>query len=1214
MPRRALASILSLTLAAASCPGALAADLRDGLGARPPASTLPALRLPSPISVPALAPVPDHGLSSAPAFPAAPPATRALPLDAVPTLGRLTRAVPPALRLAPRVSRLAAALSPELGRSAEVSRAPASEAFGVGERLQRLISREAAGNDAAEAVQGGPELFGRETFDGRAVPLSARSGLDVPPPPAARAAVPGERAYLWGTLASQIGNNALIVALPLALLRLGQPLAAIGVVTAQLTLFDMSGTLLGGRLSDRHDPRAVLAGATALRGALLLAAAGLLSAGRLSVAPAFGLYALDALARGVTDTARATLPVLLVGKVKAALDDLNSRYEMSFHLGGVVGPALAGAVFASGGLAAANGLIAASFAAAVAAYLAMPSAAPASKSSEAGASSAARGGAWRDPWMKLALAASVLLALHPPLKGVLPAFFAEGVLLAPGAAASLVALFSLGAFAGAFLYKRGHARHGLAVWLAGGAAGTLVLAVGWIPGSLAAMGAAAFVFSLAYTAARLAVLSAIQERLPDGKAGGVMGTVRFSANLTSVIARYTAGQAFLLQPPTRALTAVGAALAVLAAALFWIRVRLAPPSALAGRLSADASEPPTAAPARAGHGLPGLLIVFEGPDGAGKTSQIEKLKACLEARGLPVLTTAWNSSSLVAAVIKAAKKARSLSPRMGALLQASDWDHRLESLILPALRKGWIVLADRNETTSRARDKVRGLQEGWLSGLYAFAPRPDVVLYFKLPVEQAIARVLARNEGRLGLSEDHADGESAVKHYEAGLDLRLSNDPLENFRLFQARVVAEYEAMAAAEGFRVIDAARDREAQHAAVLGEVAGLLGPLETLHRAPASPPSNLFDRDPAADDAELRREFARHGRGAQFFFRKALKPMRRRFTQLLDVSSMPAVFLHGNPNLANYAKSARGAAMVDFDRSVDGPYAWDLARFLGSLSLQRKSPHGFLGRETATRLRQGYLRGFAAPQRPFDEPRSLRDLPPEKGEKDADHYLNENMKWAKAMREHPLPADDPEVRGLLRAYADARLEPELLARYRVEEAGRGLGSMGNDRVLIVLAPLRSHHGKGRVLLEFKGTYPEPDDGPFKNPFDHQGRRMVEASNLYAPGWDERQAGVTWQGREYWAHAIPSQNVKLKKPMDDDEQADVAYAVGTQLGRAHRLSLRGGRPEALTGHLNANWERIVAAAEIMHAELLAARERYLERLRSLDAAAYAAGGRDDD
>ncbi len=194
---------------------------------------------------------------------------------------------------------------------------------------------------------------------------------------------------------------------------------------------------------------------------------------------------------------------------------------------------------------------------------------------------------------------------------------------------------------------------------------------------------------------------------------------------------------------------------------------------------------------RTPHRFPGRLFVVEGIDGCGKTTQLGLLAKWLSAAGRPVFVTEWNSSPLVKAATKTGKKKNALTPTTFSLLHATDFADRLTYKIVPPLKAGMIVLADRYAYTAFARDVARGVDRQWVRDLYGFAVRPDVALYFRVPVEVALDRLMARR--------------MKLKYYESGLDLGLSSDPAESFRVFQGRVLAEYEQIAGEFTMDVID-------------------------------------------------------------------------------------------------------------------------------------------------------------------------------------------------------------------------------------------------------------------------------------------------------------------------------------------------------------------------------------------------------------------------
>jgi dTMP kinase len=196
---------------------------------------------------------------------------------------------------------------------------------------------------------------------------------------------------------------------------------------------------------------------------------------------------------------------------------------------------------------------------------------------------------------------------------------------------------------------------------------------------------------------------------------------------------------------------------------------------------------------RTPHAYPGRLIVVEGIDGSGKTTQLSLLAKWLGATGHRLSLTEWNSSALVKAAVKAGKKKNLLTPTTFSLLHATDFADRQLYKIVPALKAGMVVLADRYAYTAFARDVARGVNRGWVHDLYSFAVKPDLAVYFRVPVEVSLERLLARRV--------------KLKFYEAGMDMGWSRDAAESFRIFQTKVLREYDEIVTAHDLQVIDAA-----------------------------------------------------------------------------------------------------------------------------------------------------------------------------------------------------------------------------------------------------------------------------------------------------------------------------------------------------------------------------------------------------------------------
>jgi dTMP kinase len=202
-------------------------------------------------------------------------------------------------------------------------------------------------------------------------------------------------------------------------------------------------------------------------------------------------------------------------------------------------------------------------------------------------------------------------------------------------------------------------------------------------------------------------------------------------------------------------------------------------------------------------GFPGRLIAVEGLDGSGKSTQIYLVKRWMELQRLKVFFSEWNSSVLVKAATSKGKSKELLTPTTFSLIHATDFADRYERQLLPLLRAGYIVLCDRYIFTAFARDCVRGCPPEWVRGIYDFAPLPDMTFFFKASLEVSLNRIL--------------DGRPELKYFEAGMDLGLSGDITESFRLFQGRLLEQYLAMSTEFNFIVMDANQSVEAQQAVV-------------------------------------------------------------------------------------------------------------------------------------------------------------------------------------------------------------------------------------------------------------------------------------------------------------------------------------------------------------------------------------------------------------
>ena len=200
-----------------------------------------------------------------------------------------------------------------------------------------------------------------------------------------------------------------------------------------------------------------------------------------------------------------------------------------------------------------------------------------------------------------------------------------------------------------------------------------------------------------------------------------------------------------------------------------------------------------------GHGLPycdirdltGTLITLEGTDGVGRSTQVRLLKGWLEVQGYGVIETGWTRSELMSETIGAAKAGHNLNQLTFSLLYATDFADRLEKNVIPALRSGFVVLADRYMYTAFARSVVRGADPGWIRSVFGFALVPDLVLYLDIDLEHLIPRVVAG---------------SGFNYWEAGHDLGLADNLFDSFRIYQTRLLQEFAHLAEQYHFQVIDA------------------------------------------------------------------------------------------------------------------------------------------------------------------------------------------------------------------------------------------------------------------------------------------------------------------------------------------------------------------------------------------------------------------------
>ena len=229
---------------------------------------------------------------------------------------------------------------------------------------------------------------------------------------------------------------------------------------------------------------------------------------------------------------------------------------------------------------------------------------------------------------------------------------------------------------------------------------------------------------------------------------------------------------------------------------------------------------PPATPRRFyGHGIPGValdelvgkLIAVEGADGSGRSTQIARLVQWLETTGHATVQVGLKRSTLVSEELERAQEGNILSRTTLSLFYATDFADQLENIILPALKAGFIVLADRYIYTLMARDMVRGMDETWLKNVYGIAPVPDAVFYLAIEAEELVQRNLSKN--------------ATLDYWESGMDIGLSRDVFDSFVEYQTKMQTAFRRLQKTYGFTIVDGNRSVEDINRELRKKIGGVL-----------------------------------------------------------------------------------------------------------------------------------------------------------------------------------------------------------------------------------------------------------------------------------------------------------------------------------------------------------------------------------------------------
>jgi dTMP kinase len=211
------------------------------------------------------------------------------------------------------------------------------------------------------------------------------------------------------------------------------------------------------------------------------------------------------------------------------------------------------------------------------------------------------------------------------------------------------------------------------------------------------------------------------------------------------------------------------------------------------------------------HRLAGRLIVVEGADGSGRSTQIAKLRNWLEGCGHATVSVGLKRSTLVSEELDLAQNGNILSHTTLSLFYATDFADQLENIILPGLKAGFMVLADRYIYTLMARDLVRGMDEAWLKNLYGVALVPDTVFYLNVSPEQLVQRNFAKN--------------SVLDYWESGMDLGLSREMFDSFLKYQALMAQKFQHLQGIYGFNIVDGDRSPDEINAELRRKIEAVL-----------------------------------------------------------------------------------------------------------------------------------------------------------------------------------------------------------------------------------------------------------------------------------------------------------------------------------------------------------------------------------------------------
>lgn len=1044
-------------------------------------------------------------------------------------------------------------------------------------------------------------------------------------------------AFILGTFIQQTADNANKLFVPLILLAMTSTEVMVFLSTL-LTVFQSIGALIGGHVCYKYNARSVLCNFVYCRTFLALSLAStytIYSHNIISLKLCLGLVLLiasiDWTIRGIIDTARNILPMAFSSYDKDRLDKINTQFFAVFELGALTGPLLQGVVLALGlSLDVVGWVPFVGFVLNCIVDFWIPSIDPSllrggkknQRSSFETVEEDQKGfvsflkrrfsfftriaGAIKFLWIKsLFLVFSLILLCQVyRVRTVLPQIIAVELFGEDSYAAWIFCAYAGGNVVGSVLYAFIREKMSASMHLVTGSIGCVLLGISWFPFTenatitLTNVVVGAFLFSIVNMLGRTALQTLLQISLKgEDKGVDVMGLNRFFVTVFAIFLRVIVGFCFLAP--------IHAAFIYTSGLFVFIGVVTVIGAFLLQRTTE-----------RAAH--QGILVVFEGLDGAGKSTQVARLKAGFERNRFAITTTAWSKPCLHADYVKYLKREPKMRNVLLTIVQALDFQYLVKREIMKEIEKKKIVICDRYNFTALARGVARGFRIEWLQVLYRVPKEPDLVVYPKIDPKIATERVLFRSgDEELELSEDaqthkvvvEADDKtkeaSAVSVYEAGLDVA---DPAlsvrENFVRFQTRVSREYDHIAmSSTNWLIVDANSSRDNLEKQI-SEVA--FKTLKEKQSCLTKFTGTSFDHSPLEDLPKFW-SVVKGRDGFHWYFRRTTMDMRDRLTAMTKLDNVPQVYLHGNAHLQNYAVIDNlGSCMIDFDRALIGPYIWDLVRFFLSVTIKKADAMveptlrpGFF-----RAFKRGYCWGLSHQNEPF---KSMTKLSAFDDRQKAEFGKPETFfaKRINIMDRNPIDPHDPQLVAMVQKYAESLGKPNYLKRYEIVKAGAVQNWNGRMRHLVMLKslePRQDIRSLGVVLVDIKPCCDDPDKKFFKNPFPNsQAMRMLTASKIYAPNFYCAQSGFVWEGKEHLGRKVPLVNLKLKTKITVEEYKDLMFSVGTQLGVAHAKSYKGD-PEDIRRHFLKNLDHVCGLVERLRDEVSGAYQRYIYEVKKME------------